>query len=236
MSGNPYKVVTLRSPGWAAFRDATLLISVGQPYHEGDKFAATVDWAARHFERLHVLVADTLQRHNKPDDWSGRGTAWIERNRAAWAACGREVTVSRWNEWLARPEFPGVLEQFCTAAQGALRTAVDADAAAFTARQAAKGLTVLIDQSRRYLFEELAVITLQARHYPGARVYPGPELESFQAVASGAVMDAPRGLERQYHTAIDFKRRRAAGPPARPVTPASQFGPDRPQPAPGGSP
>jgi hypothetical protein len=54
----------------------------------------------------------------------------------------------------------------------------------------------------------LAVITLQARAYPGARVYPGPQLESFRAVAAGVVADAPPGLERQYHAAIDFKRRR----------------------------
>ena len=62
---NPYKLVTLRSPGWAAYSAATLLISVGQPYHEGEKFAATVAWASRHFERVH---ADTLQRHNAPGD------------------------------------------------------------------------------------------------------------------------------------------------------------------------
>jgi hypothetical protein len=60
-----YKLVTVRCPGWAAYSCATLLISVGQPYHEREKFAVTLDWAARHFERLHVLVADTLQRHKR---------------------------------------------------------------------------------------------------------------------------------------------------------------------------
>lgn len=71
-SSNPYKLVTIRSPGWSAYKAATLLISVGQSYHEGDKFAVTVAWAARHFEKLHVLGADTLQRHNAPGDWRAR--------------------------------------------------------------------------------------------------------------------------------------------------------------------
>ena len=209
-SSNPYKLVTIRSPGWSAYKAATLLISVGQPYHEGDKFAVTVAWAARHFEELHVLVADTLQRHNAPGDWRARGAAWIERNHDAWSSCGREVTVSRWDDWLARPEFPAVLERFAAAARGALAPAIEHDARAFVERQAGKGVGAPVEQSRGYLLEELAAITLQARAYPGARVYPGPQLESFRAVAAGIVGDAPRGLERQYHTAVDFKRRRSA--------------------------
>jgi hypothetical protein len=205
---SPYKLVTIRSPGWVAYKAATLLISVGQPYHEGEKFAVTVAWAARHFAKLHVLVADSLQRHNMPGDWRAQGAAWIERNRAAWSSCGREVTLSRWDDWLAKPEFPRVLEQFRTAAAGALGALIERDAHAFIARQAGKDLGAPVEQSRDYLLEELAAITLQARACPGARVYPGPQLESFRAVAAGVVADAPRGLERQYHTAIDFKRRR----------------------------
>lgn len=208
---NPYKLVTLNSPGWAVFDAATLLISVGQPYHEGDKLAAAIEWSARHFKNLHILVADTLQRHNELADWLARGGAWIERNQAAWAAYGQRVTLSRWNEWLARPEYSATLEQFRKAAGGGLlHAALDRDAAAFVARHRARDLNAAIEQSRGYLLEELAAITLQARAFPGARVYPGPELASFRAVAQGLVSDAPPGLERQYHTAVDFKRRALA--------------------------
>ena len=150
-SSNPYKLVTIRSPGWSAYKAATLLISVGQSYHEGDKFAVMVAWAARHFEKLHVLVADSLQRHNAPGDWRARGAAWIERNHDAWSSCGREVTVSRWDDWLAKPEFPGVLERFRAAGKGALGTGIEHDAHAFVARQAGKGLGLPVEQSREYL-------------------------------------------------------------------------------------
>ncbi|MGE3284177.1 MAG: hypothetical protein AB7O13_24800 [Alphaproteobacteria bacterium] len=216
---NPYKLVTLHSPGWAAFDAATLLISVGQPYHEGDKFAATVEWAARHFKRLHILVADTLQRHNETADWFARGSAWIERNRAAWVACQRQVTVSRWNDWIFKPEFPDILEQFRKAANGKLlHTAITQDVTNFAARQVAKGVSPRVEQSREYLLEELAAITLQARAVASARIYPGPELASFRAVAKGLVPDAPSGLERHYHTVIDFKRRPLPQEAKAPVT------------------
>ena len=205
---NPYKLVTLHSPGWAAFDAATLLVSVGQPYHEGDKLGATVDWASRHFKRLHILVADTLQRHNEAADWLTRGSAWIERNHLDWATCGREVTVSRWDEWRAKPEFSSVLEEFRAAAHGLLGAAIEQDAQAFVARRIASGAAASVERSRHYLLEELSAVTLHARAYPGARVYPGPELESFRTVASGLAAGAPTGLERQYHTVVAFKRRR----------------------------
>jgi hypothetical protein len=143
-----------------------------------------------------------------PGDWRAQGAAWGGRNRAGWSSCGREVTVSRWDDWLAKAELPCVLGQFRAAAAGTLGPLIERDAQAFVTRQAGRGLGVPVEQSREYLLEELAAITLQARACPGARVYPGPQLESFRAVAAG-VVDAPRGLERQCHTAIDFKRRRA---------------------------
>ena len=60
---NLYRLRVSASPGWVDYRACTLGISVGQPYHEGEKFAATVEWAARHFEEIVVDVSDTLQRH-----------------------------------------------------------------------------------------------------------------------------------------------------------------------------
>ena len=56
-----YRVRVNSCPDWVAYSSCTLGISVGQPYHEGDKFAATVEWAARHFEHIRVDVSDTLQ-------------------------------------------------------------------------------------------------------------------------------------------------------------------------------
>ena len=52
--------------GWRAFERVRLLISVGQPYHEGNKLRAVVDWINRNpsIQEVHVSVNDFLQRHN----------------------------------------------------------------------------------------------------------------------------------------------------------------------------
>lgn len=206
-----YKVSTDRTPAWRECAIGTLLISVGQPYHEGEKFAATVEWAARHFKCLHVLVADTLQRHNGPIKYGEDGKNWYARNRGALDECGKPITVSYWDEWRAKREYPGTEEQFRGAARpgSLLDSALRHDAEAFVARQVRAGGSGSLERSVCYLIEELAVITLQARELPApnARIYPGAELECFRVVTRGLVEDAPLGLERQYHTTINLKRR-----------------------------
>ena len=208
---NAYKISTDRTPAWRECTVGTLLISVGQPYHEGEKFASTVEWAARHFECLHVLIADTLQRHNGAGNDGEDGLGWYTRNKAALDDCGKPVTVSYWEEWRKKPEYPATEEQFRAAARpgSVLADALRHDAEAFVVRQLRSGAKGSIEQSTCYLIEELAVITLQARELPApnARIYPGAELECFRVVARGLVEGAPHGLEGQYHTAINLKRR-----------------------------
>ena len=97
---NLYRVRVNSCPDWVAYSSCTLGISVGQPYHESDKFAATVEWAARHFEHIRVDVSDTLQRHRligegvpaekaaraslrEGDRWIARATAGSRRLRQA---------------------------------------------------------------------------------------------------------------------------------------------------------
>ncbi len=71
-----------------------LLISVGQPYHEDEKFRATVKEANRLFKKCTIIVGDTLQRytlaikdaeHRSPEELyelsKKLGDEWIERNR-----------------------------------------------------------------------------------------------------------------------------------------------------------
>ncbi len=86
-----YKVSTDRTPAWRECAIGTLLISVGQPYHRG-KIRGNGQWAARHFKCLHVLVADTLQRHNGPIKYGKTGKLVPEQG--ALDECGKPITVS----------------------------------------------------------------------------------------------------------------------------------------------
>jgi hypothetical protein len=61
-----YWVRVKNGAGWRAFDRVRLMISVGQPYHEGKRLQAVIDWVNRNPEirHVHVSVNDLLQRHN----------------------------------------------------------------------------------------------------------------------------------------------------------------------------
>jgi tRNA-dependent cyclodipeptide synthase len=231
---NLYRVRVNGCPGWAEHRVCTLGISVGQPYHEGEKFAATVEWAARHFERIRVDVSDTLQRHRLIGEGvpaaqaavlsRRKGDEWIMRALPVLSACGRPYTVIRWDGWLRHQDYAGVYGAYSRLAESdpALRAAVKADVEGFLARQARRGGRPVQDEnearaaSRAYLLEELSAITLQGRDERSARIYPGPELASFKAVRAGEVKGAPPGLDRDYYVHVNLERRGMLAPESAP--------------------
>jgi tRNA-dependent cyclodipeptide synthase len=225
-----YRVRVNGCPEWVGYGACTFGISVGQPYHDGDKFAAAVEWAARHFEHIRVDVSDTLQRHRLIGEGAApaeaaraslrAGDRWIAEAMPVLAGCGRPFTIVRWNTWLQHPEFPAVQGAYSWLATSdpVLRAAVARDIDGFITRQARRGAPLPADEtaaramSRAYLIEELAVITLQGAAERSARIYPGPELASFKAVRQGLVQAAPPGLDRDYYVHINLERRKAPVP------------------------
>jgi tRNA-dependent cyclodipeptide synthase len=174
-------------------------------------------------------VSDSLQRHRligqgiAPAE-AGRaalreGDRWIARATPILGASGKPYTIVRWNAWLRDPEFPAVHGAYSRLAEAdaVLRAAIAADVDGFMTRQDRQGAVVadadaMRRTSRDYLLEELAVITLQGRRQSSARIYPGPELGSFNAVRSGRVPAAPAGLERDYYVHVNLERRKAPAP------------------------
>ena len=222
---NLYRLRVNACPDWVDYPSCTLGISVGQAYHEGEKYAATVEWAARHFEEIRIDVSDTLQRHRligegvPPGEAKAmslrEGDAWIARATPILAACGRPCVIVRWDAWLRHPDFFAVFDAYSGLAQSdqVLRAAMAADIEGFIARHAKRGAPLADEAwvraaSRAYLLEELAVITLQGAQQRSARIYPGPELESFKAVRAGKVPDAPPGLGGDYYVHINLEHRK----------------------------
>jgi tRNA-dependent cyclodipeptide synthase len=221
---NRYRVRVNACPNWTQFDTCTLGISVGQDYHEGEKFAATVEWAARHFARIRIDVADTLQRHRlmgegiPPNEAWARtrraGEEWIARATPILNAAGTPYTVIRWDEWLRRREYLAVHDAYTELEHSdpVLQPAIEADIAAFIARHQKRGEPFADDAfiravSRAYLIEELAVITLQGAVQRSARIYPGSELVAFGAVRAGKVPTAPPGLDGDYYVHVNFEHR-----------------------------
>lgn len=174
------------SSGWEGRRTVVLMISVGQPYHEGDKFAATLDWARERFERVVVVVADSLQRWNleqgRPNGASESvrlGDQWIERNQTV-IDNHPGISLIRWSTLLEGDTFESArrsIEQRYYADAG-YKTAVDQDALAVSAKN---GRSVLACVA--YLNEENAMQSVLESMFPGMVIaYPGSNPSSWHLV------------------------------------------------------
>jgi len=99
------------------FRESACLltISVGQEYHENEKFEATVDLINESFKSCQLMLYDSLQRYTmalmsnfSPDELHAsatkQGDFWFERNSHAVERLNISRII-RWNDWLAHPEF-----------------------------------------------------------------------------------------------------------------------------------
>lgn len=82
-----------------------LLISVGQRYHEGEKLSSTISLINQsRFANCHIVVADTLQRHNADSNYNlalESGSDWIERNMPIINQLQMKHKIIRWDECLS---------------------------------------------------------------------------------------------------------------------------------------
>ncbi|MES2214631.1 MAG: ATP-binding protein [Pseudomonadota bacterium] len=96
-----------------------MVISVGQEYHEGAKFKATLEMVNSRFKECTIAVCDTLQRHTlcipKDSDYNtsklydlskSLGDEWIQRNEAV---IQTQLKIPsrcvRWDEWFKTARF-----------------------------------------------------------------------------------------------------------------------------------
>jgi tRNA-dependent cyclodipeptide synthase len=218
-----YSVRVKNGRGWRAFDRVRLMISVGQPYHEGKKLQAVVDWINRNPEirKVHVSVNDLLQRHNyiaagMPEERASavalaEGTLWIERNADILSGIKADTTTTRWDDWRSRPAFARTNTALAAYADHDILfdEAISKDAQALAERKMKRGETVtnldrLVAHSRDYITEELSVFADQSRELPAAEVYPGSNLASAHYLIGKKLPEPLEPLASRYFARIDF--------------------------------
>lgn len=98
--------------------EAALLISVGQPYHEGEKMWAMMSFIEKSFKKCNIMVNDSLQRHtimlNDTSNLTNEeaykksiedGREWVERNSKFFKSLGIPYELHYWNTWLNHGEY-----------------------------------------------------------------------------------------------------------------------------------
>ena len=234
-----YAVKVKTGAGWRDFDTVRLQMSVGMPYHEGDKLAATLDWCRHRFRHVIVCVNDTLQRFNHQFDGMdprqaydkslADGDSWIERNGAAVAALP-SAEVHRWDDWKTWPDFAVSMAR----TQNLARTNPEFQEALsrnimdfWQRRQKKTGFTEahrfaeFSRLSEAYLIEETAIFSQMFKAARAVDVYPGSVLLPCVVFQGRQVEGAPEGLDRGAFTRIDFASREKARDPA----PAAQVQP-----------
>jgi tRNA-dependent cyclodipeptide synthase len=218
-----YSVRVKGCPGWRDFDRVRLMISVGQPYHEGKKLQAVVDWINRNPEirEVHVSVNDLLQRHNYIADGMSEqrasavalaaGTLWIERNADILSGIKADTTITRWDDWLSRPAFTRTNTALAAFADQDIlfEDAICKDARAVAERKMKRGETIanvdrFVTHSHDYITEELSVFADQCRELPAAEVYPGSNLASAHYLIGKKLPEPLDPLASRYFTRIDF--------------------------------
>jgi len=96
---------------------ALVHISVGQNYHEGEKFIATMDLINETFKYCYVMLCDSLQRHSLKLKYSNlsdselyrlaleKGDEWLIRNGNILKALTIPYKIYRWDFWLSHPDY-----------------------------------------------------------------------------------------------------------------------------------
>lgn len=111
-----YKVIVRQSLGirdWKDFHTVILVISLDNKRFVGDYFRSILCWAKERFETIHVIVADTLQRHNiallentqleqAKNISLKRGDEWIAQSNDIFKEMKIIPTIDRWDDWLLR--------------------------------------------------------------------------------------------------------------------------------------
>lgn len=218
LTNNKYKVVSKSGAAWRSFKKARLQVSVGQSKHSGEKFQSTLVWADKNFHEIMICVNDTLQRFNLMADEINEsdaynisfecGEQWIKDNLGILQSLqSKKITVSRWNEWLAHPDFRDNLSAVNQQYEKNLvfKNAVDSDINRFADKKNPKNISLFKEYSRRYLLEESAVFAIMSQIGSALDIYPGSEINTTK-IAREHQIDFPKGLGSRNYMRIDFRK------------------------------
>jgi tRNA-dependent cyclodipeptide synthase len=215
-SGMVYKV-RARGSNWREYDKVRLEISVGQPYHEGEKFAATMAWARANFSDIALIIGDLPQRYNlviegmsENEAWDfslKSGDKWLERNGPLLCGC----TITRWNDWLNHHDFSVEQAKVINLFENHQRfqdSIIDAlDQKFKRSNLPDSSYNMFRKHSIDYLLEETTVFAIAYRELKGISAYPGSFLDIWSMFLNKEIPKAPEGLEYANYTRLQFEKR-----------------------------
>ncbi|MSP53366.1 MAG: hypothetical protein EXR81_03835 [Gammaproteobacteria bacterium] len=185
-----------------------LTISVGQEYHEGEKFAATVELIRSSFQSCTLVVCDTLQHYTMALNTGlsldllyqlaeKEGDLWLERNKE-YIKRLMPIRISRWNEWLNHKLFNKQKNQLSTLIDEdpsykntfdmAITKYLDKYSRCFV-NQANIDLDEVSQLCFEYIIEECVVFSLWTDLGCEYEIYPNPHNEAIQGTRARFIFE-----------------------------------------------
>lgn len=151
-----------------------LPISVGQPYHEGDKFEATIKLINKKFKTCEIIVCDTLHKYNMDNNYDlalQSGNDWLERNIPILNRVKSNClyTISRWDDWINKDKFNEYKKEILGINDCEYLNSLEESITKYVDRQ---NDIRLRENSLEYLIEECAVVPLMFDSGFQYHIYP----------------------------------------------------------------
>lgn len=179
---------------------AMILVSVGQPYHESEKFLATIDLVNDKFKFCTLMVCDTLQRHNFIIDDSEssmsdaysfsliEGDNWLFRNKDSINKLKISYDVKRWDYWMKKENYAETHKKIQSfyKTDSAYRDEINSSIEEYLVRRASLLTSeCFIDKAKNnclnYLLEECAAMLLWVNEGYNFEIYPNARNSAMRA-------------------------------------------------------
>ena len=178
------------------------------------------------FAATTIVIGDRLHRYNErsfsssnpqiPDmNWKteGQKLAAMYRSFIEPDATGN-VTVMNWQDVSEKPGVKATKEKLQKALEKnkAFGRAVRAEALRFVDHKVATGAKLIISKSQavnnsiKYIIEEMAVFSHLVAHGFPVQVYPGTQLQVLKSIASGDIQNVDTNLESGIYLDMIFKK------------------------------
>ena len=221
-----YSVKVKSGASWKAYKHARFQISVGQEYHESEKFKATMEWAKHRFDKVIICVNDTLQRYNficneglqdleAHTKAEAQGREWVERNISTIRSLPN-YEIHRWDDWRNHLEFQKEYAYVTNLYEheALVKDLVMQDVLTFWNRRTQKrgnhtgvSFSEFKNASTNYLIEETAAFFLMFKKDHAVDIYPGSTLLPCVLAHKYCFNSDSSPLGEKAFTRIDFARK-----------------------------
>ncbi|MBK67715.1 MAG: hypothetical protein CMP22_06255 [Rickettsiales bacterium] len=221
---DPYKI-DCKNIGYTNYslEECVIGISMGKNYHKDEKLQSLINWALNRYKTVHILVADTLQRHNikfskkvsmdearliakkQGDDWLAENQEYLD-----------DTHVIRWDDLLNLDEVK-LYNKLLTSKYNAtpeIRYNIDSTIkkAHFRFYKKDSKLFSITNfqefyrQSKTYLLEEGAICSYIENHMVGPVIYPGNMSFEYIVEPDGSVRRDRRFISVSLYKNKSFKK------------------------------